>query len=154
MPRYIATVEYDAGQYWISFPGIQKAGSHAKRVEDIIPHARNFLSDRAKYGGTLPSLDDAITDPTAPFEGTRLVIFEWEPPPRTGYRVLGYDHDELVFEIQVPAEQIARARVLAEVPETDPDLRGSYPLTAVAAREILDLPQGAPISSYVLEADR
>jgi hypothetical protein len=37
MTRYIATVEYDAGQYWISFPGIQKAGSHAKRVEDMSP---------------------------------------------------------------------------------------------------------------------
>lgn len=156
MPRYIATVEYDAGQYWISFPGIQKAGSHAKRVEDIIPHARNFLSDSAKYGGTLPSLDDAITDPTAPFEGTRLVIFEWEPPPRTGYRVLGYDHDELVFEIPVPAEQIDRARTLAQVPETDPDMVGSYPLTKEAVSEIVDLPPGfsAIVSTYVLEADR
>ena len=45
MARYIATVEYDAGQYWISFPGIQKAGSHAKRAEDIVPHARNFLNE-------------------------------------------------------------------------------------------------------------
>jgi hypothetical protein len=35
MARYIVTVEYDAGQYWIHFPGIDKAGSHAKRVEDI-----------------------------------------------------------------------------------------------------------------------
>lgn len=156
MPRYIATVEYDAGQYWISFPGIQKAGSHAKRPEDIVPHARNFLNKWTEFGVPPASLDDAITDPTAPFEGVRLVIFEWEPPPRTGYRVCGYDHDELVLEIQVPAEQIARARVLAGVPETDPDLRNSYPLTAEAAREILDLPQGfgAPISSYVLEADR
>jgi hypothetical protein len=50
MRRYIATVEYDAGEYWISFPGIQKAGSHAKRVEDIIPHACNFLSGRTKCG--------------------------------------------------------------------------------------------------------
>jgi hypothetical protein len=48
MPRYIATVEYDAGQYWISFPGIEKAGSHAKRPEDIVPHARNFLNDWTK----------------------------------------------------------------------------------------------------------
>ena len=43
MARYIATVEHDAGKYWIRFPGIEKAGSHAKRPEDIVPHARNFL---------------------------------------------------------------------------------------------------------------
>jgi hypothetical protein len=40
MRRYIATVEYAAGEYWISFPGIEKAGSRAARPEDIIPHAR------------------------------------------------------------------------------------------------------------------
>jgi hypothetical protein len=77
MARYIATVEYDAGEYWISFPGIQKAGSHAKRTEDIVPHALRFLDG---WMGSLPaSLDDAIADPKAPFEGTKLVIFEWEP---------------------------------------------------------------------------
>jgi len=80
MARYIATVEYDAGEYWISFPGIQKAGSHAKRPKDIVPHAQSFLTDRARYGSLPVSLDDAITDPTAPFEGVKLVIFEWEPP--------------------------------------------------------------------------
>ncbi len=37
MARYIATVEYDAGEYWISFPGIQKAGSHAKRLRTSSP---------------------------------------------------------------------------------------------------------------------
>jgi hypothetical protein len=79
MARYIATVEYDAGEYWISFPGIQKAGSHAKRVEDIIPHARKFLNGRTKYGAPPPpSLDDALSAPIAPFEGTKLVVFEWE----------------------------------------------------------------------------
>jgi hypothetical protein len=82
MARYIATVEYDAGEYWISFPGIQKAGSHAKRVEDIIPHARNFLNDWTKYGRPPASLDDALIDPNAPFDGVRLVVFEWEPPPK------------------------------------------------------------------------
>jgi hypothetical protein len=81
MRRYIATVEYDAGTYWISFPGIQKAGSHAKRPEDIVPHARAFLKDWIRYGTPPASLDDAITDPTTPFEGTQLVIFEWETPP-------------------------------------------------------------------------
>lgn len=78
MARYIATVEYDAGEYWISFPGIQKAGSHAKRPEDIIPHARRFLDDW--MGPPVASLDDAITDPQEPFEGTKLVVFDWEPP--------------------------------------------------------------------------
>ena len=77
MARYIATVEYDAGEYWISFPGIQKAGSHAKRPEDIVPHARHFLSSWA--GPPPASLDEAITDPKAPFQGTKLVIFEWDP---------------------------------------------------------------------------
>jgi hypothetical protein len=81
MPRYIATVEYDAGEYWISFPGIDKAGSHAVRPEDIVPHARNFLNGWVQ-GGSLPpaSLDDAITDPSEPFEGVKLVIFEWDEP--------------------------------------------------------------------------
>ena len=82
MPRYIATVEYDAGQYWIRFPGIEKAGSHAKHPEDIVPHAQAFLKDWIRYGSRPPaSLDDALIDPDAPFEGTKLVIFEWEPPP-------------------------------------------------------------------------
>jgi hypothetical protein len=33
-------------------------------------------------GGSLPpaSLDDAITDPSEPFEGVKLVIFEWDEP--------------------------------------------------------------------------
>jgi predicted RNase H-like HicB family nuclease len=87
MTRYLATVEYDAGEYWISFPGIQKAASHAKRPEDIVAHARNFLNRWAQNRAPLPaSLDDAITDPKAPFKGTKLVIFEWEPPE--GYRPL------------------------------------------------------------------
>ena len=48
MARYIATVEFDDGQYWISFPGIEKAGSHAKRPEEIVPHARRFLNEWIK----------------------------------------------------------------------------------------------------------
>jgi predicted RNase H-like HicB family nuclease len=80
MVRYIVTVEYDDGQYWISFPGIDKAGSHAKRVEDIVPHARAFLNNWTRNGDSPPaSLDDAIIDPSEPFEGTKLVIFEWGP---------------------------------------------------------------------------
>jgi hypothetical protein len=45
---------------------------------------------------------------------------------------------------------------LAQVPETDADMRGSYPLTKEAVSEIVSLPPGfgAPISTYVLEADR
>ena len=85
MARYIATVEYQDGRYWISFPGIQKAGSHATRPQDIIPHARAFLNDWTRYGSLPPaSLDDAITEPAAPFEGTKLVIFDWEPPSADG----------------------------------------------------------------------
>jgi hypothetical protein len=50
MPRYIATVEHDAGEYWISFPGIQKAGSHAKRVEDMARRCRHSRSRAARRG--------------------------------------------------------------------------------------------------------
>ena len=39
---HIATVEYDAGEYWIRLPGIEKAGSHAKRPEDICPARPQF----------------------------------------------------------------------------------------------------------------
>ena len=63
MTRYIATVEHDAGEYWIRFPGIEKAGSHAKRPEDIVPHARNFLNGWTKYGAPPASLDDALSEP-------------------------------------------------------------------------------------------
>jgi hypothetical protein len=142
--RYIATVEYQDGKYWISFPGIEKAGSHAKRGEDIIPHARAFLTDWTRYSSPPPpSLDDAITTPTAPFDGTRLVIFEWEPPPRTGYRVLGYEDEVVVLEIQVPADKIERARMLA--------LRGARPLSREEAEKLGGtVPAGL---SYVLEAD-
>jgi hypothetical protein len=144
MPRYIATVEYDAGEYWISFPGIAKAFSHAKRVEDIVPHACNFLSGRTKYGGSPPpSLDDALSAPIAPFEGTKLVIFEWEPPPRTGYRIVGYEDEELVLTVQVPAEKIDAARALAR--------SGSRPLSGEDAKELgVIVPPGV---SYFLEAD-
>lgn len=143
MTRYIATVEYQDGKYWISFPGIQKAGSHAERVEDIIPHAQAFLTDRTRYGSPPPaSFDDAITAPTVPFEGTKLVIFEWELPPRTGYRIVGYEDEELVLEVQVPAEKIDEARALA--------LHGS-PLSSEEAKQIgVTVP---PWFTYFLEAD-
>ena len=37
MARYIATVQYQDGQYWISFPDGEKAYSLADRPEDIVP---------------------------------------------------------------------------------------------------------------------
>jgi hypothetical protein len=154
--RYIATVEHVDGEYWISFPGIEKAGSHAKRPEDIVPHARAFLSDWTQYGSPPPaSLDDAVDsgEGIAPFEGVKLVIFEWEPPPSTGYRVVGYEGEELLFDIQVPAEKIAQALVLAGVPETDPGMSSPYPLTREAALEICGTPM-LPGFAYFLEADR
>jgi hypothetical protein len=147
MARYIATVEYADGQYWISFPGIQKAGSPAKLPEDIIPHAQAFLTDRVYYGSPpAASLDDAITDPSEPFEGVNLVVFEWEPPPRTGYRVVGYEDEELVLEIQVPGERVEAARALLA-------LHGQRPLTKEDVNEIgvTVLPGGG--FSYFLEAD-
>ena len=33
MTRYIATVEHDAGEYWIRFPGIEKA----ERTDRAVP---------------------------------------------------------------------------------------------------------------------
>ncbi len=54
MTRYIATVEHDAGEYWIRFPGIEKAGSHAKRPEDIVPLARNLLTGRRNMAHRRP----------------------------------------------------------------------------------------------------
>ena len=151
MARYIATVEYDAGEYWISFPGIQKAGSHAKRPEDIVPHARSFLEGWTKYGATPVSLDDALSEPIAPFEGVRLVVFEWGPPAHTGLRVCGYDREELVLDVRVPVEKLDLARALAQVPDTDPELLGGYPLTGEQANQIVSVPPGF---AYVLEADR
>ena len=104
MARYVAIVEYDAGEYWISFPGIQKAGSHAKRPEDVAPHARSFLNRWAQNGAPLPaSLDDAITDPKEPFKGTKLVIFEWDPP--AGYRSMEDMSEE---EIEAESRRIIR----------------------------------------------
>jgi hypothetical protein len=43
MPRYIATVEYDAGTYRIRFPGIEKMGCRTKDAADIVACARRFL---------------------------------------------------------------------------------------------------------------
>jgi hypothetical protein len=82
MGRYIAVVEHEGGRYWISFPGIQKTYSYATQPGEIVPHARDFLDQWLQNGGTPPpSLDDALIDPNAPFEGAKLVTFEWEPPP-------------------------------------------------------------------------
>ena len=95
MTRYIATVEHDAGEYWIRFPGIEKAGSHAKRPEDIVPHARNFLNGWRNMAAPA-SLDDALSEIGVP----RLVVFEWDPPAGTGLNVCGYDREELVLEVR------------------------------------------------------
>jgi hypothetical protein len=140
MARYIVTVEYQDGQYWIRFPGIEKAGSHAKRPEDIVPHAQSFLTDWVRYGSPPPfSLGEATTAIREPFEGTRLIVFDWEPPSRTGYRIFGYQLDELVSEMIVPVEHIARARELAQVPDTEPNVLAPYPLTWEVVREIVGL---------------
>jgi hypothetical protein len=122
-----------------------------------VPHARSFLTDRTKYGSaTPPSVDDAITDPTEPFTGVKLVIFEWKPTPGTGYRITGYEDDELVFAIQVPTEKIDRALALARVLDTDTEPLSTYPLTLEQVNEIIALPLGfsTMISGYFLEADR
>jgi hypothetical protein len=92
MTRFVALVEFQDGEYWISFPGIDKTYRLAKAPGDIVPQARAFLDEQAKpvmlpaaLGGTLvdaelpPSLDDALTDPREPFEGAKLVMFDWEP---------------------------------------------------------------------------
>ena len=95
MTRFVALVEeFQDGEYWISFPGIRQNDTAllAKAPGDIVPQARAFLDEQAKpvmlpaaLGGTLvdaelpPSLDDALTDPREPFEGAKLVMFDWEP---------------------------------------------------------------------------
>ena len=73
----------------ISFPGVDKTYRLAKRPEDIIAQARAFLDQEAApvttrsgeviEGEVPPSLDDALTDPHEPFEGAKLVVFDWEP---------------------------------------------------------------------------
>ena len=63
----------------------------------------------------------------------------------------GYDREELVLEVRVPAEKLDLARALAQVPDTDPELRGGYPLTEEQANQIVSVPPGF---TYVLEADR
>jgi hypothetical protein len=92
MTRFVALVEFRDGDYWISIPGVEKAYRLAKRPEEIIAQARTFLDQETMpvaFGGQLiegevpPSLDGALTDPSEPFEGARLVVFDWEPP--TGY---------------------------------------------------------------------
>ena len=40
----------------------------------------------------------------------KLVIFEWEPPPRTGWRICGYQFDELVLERSCPLSRSTAAR--------------------------------------------
>jgi hypothetical protein len=103
--RYIALIEFQDGDYWISFPGIDKTFRRAKTPADVLPQARAFLDAelqadthaRAVLGEAFrpdgmpeasplpPSLDDAIPPgtPIEPFEGVRLVIFDWEPPETT-----------------------------------------------------------------------
>jgi len=105
----------------------------------------------AKYGAPPASLDDALSEPIKPFEGVRLVVFEWDPPAGTGLNVCGYDREELVLEVRVPAEKLDLARALAQVPDTDPELRGGYPLTEEQANQIVSVPPGF---TYVLAADR
>ena len=92
MTRFVALVESQDGDYWISIPGVEKTYRLAKRPEDILQQARAFLDEQAKpitlppaLGGTVidgdlpPSLDDALTDPSTPFEGAKLVVLDWEP---------------------------------------------------------------------------
>jgi hypothetical protein len=144
--RYLAIVEHDdsVGTYHLSYPGIEKMGSRAKRPEDIVPVARRFL-DSLWRDLLPPSLDDAITDPSEPFEGVKLVVFDYEPPPpRTRYRIVGYDGDEAVLAFLVSAEQIGHAiQALGQ--------HSSHVLSREEARDFgVTVPAGF---SYVLEAE-
>ena len=42
MARYIATVEYDAGEYWIRLPGIEKAGQPCEAARGHCPARPQF----------------------------------------------------------------------------------------------------------------
>ena len=63
--------------------------------------------------------------------------------------IVGYDDEELVVAVPVPAGKLGAARALAKVPASDSDLAKAYPLTEDQAREIANVPPGL---SYFLQA--
>jgi hypothetical protein len=53
-------------------------------------------------------------------------------------RVIGFDRstERYATELAVPSHNWTKAREIAEVPASDPELMGSYPLDDVQARQI------------------
>jgi hypothetical protein len=60
MTRFIATVEFQDGEYWISFPGIEKTYRLANQPEDIVLQARAFLDQQAKPVSVAGTMIDAV----------------------------------------------------------------------------------------------
>ena len=63
--------------------------------------------------------------------------------------IVGYDLEDRAVEVPVPVDKLGEAKAAAGVPETDPNVHGTYPLTEAAARKIANAPPGL---SYFLEA--
>ena len=71
-------------------------------------------------------------------------------------KIVGFDGPEHpAFEVDVPPRAVNKVKKIAEVPSTDPDLMGSYPLNPRQVALIAD-PAHLTIDpskfSYVLEA--
>ena len=56
----------------------------------------------------------------------------------TAMKIVGYDHNTegLAVEVPVPADAVGAARLIANVPASNPDLVTTYPLTKDQARAI------------------
>jgi hypothetical protein len=73
-------------------------------------------------------------------------------------KIVGFDKssERLVFEKPVPVGAVAYVKTIADVPATDHDLLGSYPLTAAQVSKVAAAAQitiDPTEFSYFLEAD-
>lgn len=98
-----------------------------------------------RLGRHLGEFDPDSGEMTKPADPQRRIT-----PLQSAVRIVGYDaSEEMAVEVPVPTRKLRKARELACVPETDPELLGAYPLSETAARAIADVPSGL---SYFLEA--
>jgi hypothetical protein len=72
-------------------------------------------------------------------------------------KIVGFDKasEALATEVDLPVDAFQRAKAIAKVPETDPDLLGSYPLDESQVRRIAELahlPIDPGAYAYFLEA--
>ena len=76
---------------------------------------------------------------------------------RFDVKIVGFDKasEQIALELQVPNWALARVKGIAHVPESDPDLMGSYPLDGDQIRMVADAAHLAVDTdrySYLLEA--